>query len=231
MDHRRVLGVDGCKQGWIGIAVAAGQFAHAYFATQIDELVRLAAMDGELEVVAVDMPIGLPDRGRRQADVLARRAVGARWPSVFMTPTRAALEADDYLTAATINQELAGEGISRQAFALKGKLLQVDRWVGQTSRRVVEVHPEVCFARLAGAPLPNRKTTWAGAEHRRTLLEGAGLRLPHDLGTAGTMAGVDDVLDATVAAWTAHRVATGHAHSMPSPPQTFTDGIACAIWV
>ncbi|MEU7899486.1 DUF429 domain-containing protein [Nonomuraea sp. NPDC049152] len=229
MDHRRVLGVDGCKQGWIGIAVGE-EPVRAYCAARIDELVSLAAMDGELEVVAVDMPIGLPDRGRREADVLARRAVGARWPSVFMTPTRPALEAEDYATAVAINQELTGEGISRQAFALREKLLQVDRWVRQTSQRVVEVHPEVCFAQLAGAPLPVRKTTWAGVEHRRALLEGAGIVVPRELGGAGTMAGVDDVLDAAVAAWTARRVVTGQAGSIPWPPQTFTDGIACAIW-
>jgi predicted RNase H-like nuclease len=40
----------------------------------------LADTDGPVAVVAIDMPIGLPDRGRRQADVLARKAVGAlRW--------------------------------------------------------------------------------------------------------------------------------------------------------
>ncbi|MFD1931371.1 MULTISPECIES: DUF429 domain-containing protein [Nonomuraea] len=230
MDHRRVLGVDGCRQGWIGIAVGE-EPVRAYSAAQIVELVSLAAMDGELEVVAIDIPIGLPDRGRREADVLARRAAGARWPSVFMTPTRAALEAEDYVTAVAINQELAGEGISRQAFALREKLLQVDRWVRQTGQRVVEVHPEVCFARLAGAPLPVRKTTWAGVERRRALLEGAGIVVPRDLGAAGAMAGVDDVLDAAVAAWTARRVVTGQAGCMPCPPQTFTDGVACAIWV
>lgn len=229
MGNTRVLGVDGCKAGWIGVAVRDG-FARAYFAQEIGELAAMAAKDGELGVVAVDIPIGLPDRGRRAADVLARRAVGARWPSVFITPTRAALEAGGYAAAAAVNRRLAGEGISRQAFALKEKLLQVDRWVRRTSLRVVEIHPEVCFAQLAGAPLPDRKTTWAGAERRRALLEGAGIEVPRDLGTAGAMAGVDDVLDAAVAAWTARRVAAGQARCLPSPPETFSDGVACAIW-
>ncbi len=38
-------------------------------------LVEQAARVAELAVVAVDMPIGLPDRGRREADALARAAV------------------------------------------------------------------------------------------------------------------------------------------------------------
>jgi len=33
--------------------------------------------------------------------------------------------------------------------------------------RVVEAHPEVSFATLAGAPLTERKTSWAGAVRRR----------------------------------------------------------------
>lgn len=226
----RVLGIDGCRQGWIAIALS-GEQVHAYFGPRIGELVSAVTKDGELDAVAVDMPIGLPDRGRREADVLARRAVGARWPSVFMTPTREALEAENHAAAAAINQRLAGEGVSRQAFALKDKLLQVDRWIRETSLRVVEVHPEVSFARLAGAPLPVRKTTWAGVERRRALLEGAGIAVPRELGHAGVMAAVDDVLDAAVAAWSARRVATGQARPMPSPPQIFSDGLACAIWV
>ncbi len=39
----------------------------------INELVEMADADGPLAVVAVDIPIGLPDRGRRQADVLAQK--------------------------------------------------------------------------------------------------------------------------------------------------------------
>ena len=44
-------------------------------ADTIDELVEMADADGPLAVVAIDIPIGLPDRGRRQAEVLARKAV------------------------------------------------------------------------------------------------------------------------------------------------------------
>lgn len=226
----RVLGIDACKAGWIGIALGDGD-PSAYFGTRIGELVADADEDGAVGVVAVDMPIGLPDRGRRRADVLARQAVGRRWPSVFMTPVRAALEADDHVSAVEANRRLAGEGISRQAFALKEKLLQVDHWVRRTTRRVVEVHPEVCFAELAGAPLTSRKSTWAGARSRGDLLAGAGIVVPADVGPAGEMAAVDDVLDAAVAAWTALRVADGRARRLPDPPETFSDGVECAIWV
>src|SRR5262249_62300406 len=128
----------------------------------------------------------------RQADVLARAEIGPLWASVFITPVREALFADDHATASAINRRLTGHGISIQAFALKPKLLEVERWARAAAVRVVEVHPEVCFARLAGGPLAERKSSWAGAERRRDLLAGAGIRLAGGLGPAGGVAGVDD---------------------------------------
>jgi predicted RNase H-like nuclease len=125
MPHERVLGVDACKAGWVGIALAAGA-TRGYFAPRIDELADLAAADGSLGVIAIDMPIGLPDHGRRQADVLARAAIGPRRSSVFMTPVRSALEAASHAEAVAINRKLAGEGISIQAYGLWTKLLEVD---------------------------------------------------------------------------------------------------------
>ncbi|GAB3155317.1 DUF429 domain-containing protein [Microbispora hainanensis] len=249
-----MLGVDACRAGWIGVVPSAasgggsggGGAARAYFAPRIADLVARADADGEVAVVAVDMPIGLPDGlsdvhaggpggpggpgGRRRADVLARAELGPRWRSVFMTPARAAIEADDYATAVAVNRRLTGEGVSRQAYGLKEKLLEVERWVREAGRRVVEIHPELSFARLAGAPLPHPKTTWAGAERRRELLAAAGVVLAGDLGPAGAAAGVDDVLDAGAAAWTALRVASGEARPLPDPPEVFSDGIPCAIW-
>jgi predicted RNase H-like nuclease len=226
----RVLGVDACKSGWVGIALSE-ETVSAHFAAGIDALVEEASSDGPLAVIAVDIPIGLPDTGRRQADVLARKAVGPLWASVFITPVRPALEAPDYASAAGLSRRLAGEGISRQAFALQPKILQVDRWVRQALHRVVEVHPEASFAQLAGTALQSRKSTWAGAALRHRLLARAGIGLPDDLGHAGEKAAVDDVLDAAAAAWTAHRVLRGRARTCPSPPETFSDGLASAIWI
>ncbi|WP_414635622.1 DUF429 domain-containing protein [Actinophytocola sp.] len=65
---------------------------------------------------------------------------------------------------------------------------------------------------------------------RHRLLATAGIALDSDLGDTGGPAGVDDVLDAAVCAWTARRVANGQARSSPDPPQVFSDGLPCAIW-
>ena len=232
MSSGRVLGVDACRAGWAGIALAGGE-ARAYFAPGIRELADRAAADGPLLVIAIDIPIGLADAGRRGADVLARKELQGRWPSLFITPVRAAVEAADYQAAAAENRRLAGEGLSRQAFALRAKIPDVDQWLQAGSpapARVVGAHPELSFAAMAGAPLRSRKNTWAGAVQRETLLAQAGIVLDGDLGLAGEQAGVDDVLDAAAAAWTARRVSHGSARCLPPSPEVFSDGIPAAIW-
>ena len=226
----RVLGVDACKAGWVGIALGESE-PRAYVAADIESLIRQAEEHGPLAVVAVDIPIGLPDAGRRRADALAKTAVGARRSSVFMTPVRRALEASDHLAGVAINRELAGEGFSVQAFSLKVKVFEVERFARRGSHVVIEVHPEVSFAHMAGHPLTSRKSTWAGAELRRELLREHGIALSGDMGLAGWNAGVDDVLDAGTAAWSARRFAAGEAISLPDPPERFSDGWPAAIWV
>ena len=228
MNTERVLGVDACRAGWVGIALT-GDRIEAYQTRRIADLVKSAAADGPLEVIAVDIPIGMPDNSRRQADVEARRAVGQLASSVFMTPVRGTLEYGDHGSASAHNRERVGEGISIQAFGILPKVREVDLWLPHAPCRVVEVHPEVSFATLNGAPLEVRKHTWTGARLRHRLLADAGIDI-RDIGEPGAKAGVDDVLDAAVAAWTARRVHAGTASSLPPESEVFSDGQRSSIW-
>jgi predicted RNase H-like nuclease len=223
----RVLGVDACKKGWIGIS----SDLRGYFGPTIGALVEAADADGALEVVAIDIPIGLPTNGPRQADVLARKLVGRRASSIFSTPVRAALATTTHAQATAISVEATGKGMSQQAYALGAKILEVDAWArAGVGRRVIEVHPEVSFATMANRPLVHPKSTWAGSEERRAILRAEGIAVPAELGSAGAMASSDDVLDAAAASWTAARFAVGEAVSYPSTPESFGDGHAAAIW-
>jgi predicted RNase H-like nuclease len=229
VDAPRVVGIDACPKGWVGIALGPGSEVRAYPGTTVAELVAAAERDGAVEVVGVDIPIGLPDAGVRAADVLAKKAIGPLHSSVFITPVREALTAPDHATAVRINRKLAGSGVSIQAYGLRHRILEVEAWAATTSRTVLEVHPEVSFATMAGRALTTRKSTWTGAEERRVLLAGAGILLRGSLGATGT-ATVDDVLDAAAVAWTARRHVLGRARCLPEVPESFGDGIACAIW-
>lgn len=224
-----MLGVDACSKGWVGVAYD-GSRCVAYFGVTIGQLVAAAEADGAVDVVGIDIPIGLPDSTSRQADELARGQLGPRRSSLFMTPVRRAVLAVDHTSASQINRQLTGSGISVQAFMLKPKLLEVEAWVSESSRTVIEVHPELSFTAMAGAPLLSRKCTWAGAVERHRLLAAEGLAIDGELGDAGRSAGVDDVLDAGAAVWTSWRYHRGAARSLPATPERFSDGIACAIW-
>lgn len=237
--HSWVLGADACRAGWVGILLGGSRRGadtngemQALVDGEIAGLVTRARelAGGTLMAIGIDIPIGLPDHGVRQADLLARKAAGPRWASVFITPVRAALACPGHAAASALNQQLTGSGISRQAFNLRDKILQVDRWLPDAPCVVAEVHPELCFAAMAGAPLADGKTTWAGAARRAGLLAAQGIKLAGDLGLSGRQAGVDDVLDAAAVAWTARRIASGIAGRLPAEPERFSDQIDCAIW-
>ena len=225
-----MLGVDGCPDGWVAVAPEADR-ARVYSAPTLLAVIARAEQDGPLVHVGVDIPIGLPAAGQRQADLLARDRLGRRRSSLFLTPVRDALELPDYVEAVALHRAHTGQGFSRQAFGLRTKVLEVDALVRAGGRPLLEVHPELSFATLAGAPLTAGKKTWAGAVERRRLLASVGIVLDDDLGPDAGRAGVDEVLDAGAAAWTVLRVRDGRATCLPDPPELLPHGLTGAIWV
>src|SRR5580693_1522285 len=129
-------------------------------------------------VVGIDMPLGLLAAGWRDADTLARRALGRRGVTVFAIPPRPVWQQPTYAEANRACRELTGKGISAQTWGLRGKLLEADHYRRSSPASLFEVHPELAFAALAGAPLQQSKHTQPGLAIRRQLLAEAGLTLP-----------------------------------------------------
>ena len=172
---------------------------------------EIAALD--VDVIGVDIPIGIPET-ERPADTAARKAVGPRASSVFATPPRAALEAPTFAEAVERARAATGKGISQQSYGLRHRILEVDSFA-QTDERIIEVHPEVCFAELAGAPLQTSKHTAGGLAERRRLLREAAIELPSAPGVPEA-----DLLDAGAAAWTARRYLRSEAVPLPEDHKT-----------
>ncbi|MDX3758443.1 DUF429 domain-containing protein [Streptomyces mirabilis] len=216
-----VLGVDACgKQGWVGISLTDGTYAGSLVDARLDTLIERAA---GAQVIAVDMPLGLVEKGWRAADLAAKTLLGARRSSVFLIAPRPAWQEREYAAAADRCQELTGNRLSQQAWALAPKLLAA-RACWLADERVHEVHPEVSFYALAGGvPLAHAKKTWRGQHMRRSLLAEAGIVVPDALGEADRIP-ADDVLDAAVAAWSAHRIALGIADRVPAVPELDAEG-------
>lgn len=205
----RVLGLDGARGGWVGAlldtAVVGGDPVTWH---------RFGAVgDGlacDVAAIGVDMPVGLPDEGRRTCDLLAKKLLGRAHPRVFLAPPRGVLAASTYDDANRMHRALTGgRGLSVQTWHLVPRIREVDAVADDP--RVVEVHPELGFAELGGGrPLESKKSA-AGRARREALLRGW---LP-DL---GAVPAGDDGLDALAAAWSALRWVTGGARSLPAEP-------------
>lgn len=207
----RVVGADVWKKGWVAVVTVDGWIASidAY-----DTMADLASTEADAEVIAVDIPIGLPVAPPRAADAAARRFIGARGSSVFPTPPRDVLELGTYKDALRFSREKYGVGLTAQSYALRDRILETDA-VARSDARVIEIHPEVTFRALAGRPLRYSKRTWNGHSERRRLLSGAGLSLPDRLPDAVGSVPADDILDAAAGAWTAARYAADDACTVP----------------
>lgn len=193
---RRCAGVDGCRRGWV-VATRDG----VRVVSTLDDLIA----DTTIDVIAVDMPIGLPRAWGRRCDDDARVRLGARRASLFDTPPRALLSEPTFEAANTRSRVLFGRGISRQSYGLLPKIAALDALVSRADEaRVVEVHPETSFSAIARGPLPP-KSSAEGLDARRRLLAPIFGRVDESMRGAAPA----DVLDAYAALWTAERFAAG----------------------
>ena len=248
------VGVDGCPGGWIAAIQRPGKdwpdiAVFANFAALVDSLPGHG-------IIAVDMPIGLPDAcgpGGRGPERLVRPLLGARQSSAFSIPSRAAVFATDaiyrdaaqwkadHLRASAVARSTSQppRGVSVQAYGLFSRIQQVDTLLRQRPElrgRVIESHPELAFWRMNGRrPLAEPKKVknrpWqAGLAERIALLVAQGFAPPSGWSHVPRGAGADDLLDALAMLDVARRQATGHAGRLPDPPLHDSAGLPIAIY-
>jgi predicted RNase H-like nuclease len=232
-----VAGVDGTPDGWAVVIMEADHLS-----------IRKAAafsniFDGatDFDIVAVDIPIGLLDAyevGGRVCDRAARSFLGRpRGSSVFPAPVRPVLAATTWEDAKARSRGSApgGKAVTKQTFALLPKIRKVDALL-QTRpklREVVwEIHPEVSFSELVGTPMIHRKATLLGREERQRALARSFPEL-HLIEKDGRNQGlpIEDILDATVACWSALRLVDGKGRSLPDVIPLDSTGLPMVIWV
>ena len=218
----RLCGVDGCRAGWIGITE---ELATTRFTWHVHPTLAALAAATMANLIAVDIPIGLPDCGSRECDMVARRLLGpGRGSSVFPAPIRPLLDAHSPADACARREAIERKRLSIQAWAILPKIREVDsalRASPELRTRVREVHPEVCFFYLTGgSPMRHAKKTRAGRDERLALLRPVfgsavdeALTDRRRLGCAA-----DDILDAFVGLWTARRAWQDEAVTLPATP-------------
>jgi len=222
----RVAGVDGARHGWVAVSLeASGPAVTVRAGPSLDTLLAPDIDPAGTTVVGIDMPLGLLETGWREADRAARRLLGPRRSSVFAIPPRAVWAEASYPAANLRCRELTGQGLSAQAWGLRAKLLEANQYRQTCGHPLYEVHPELAFGAMAGAPLAASKHTGPGRDERRRLLARAGLEIPAGIPAAL----IGDVLDAAAVAWSARRIAAGHAVTVPDVPQYDSLGREIAI--
>jgi len=196
----RWLGIDGCRGGWLAAWIDDDRSCGYEIIADIAAIDRFGAA-----MVMIDIPIGLPESGRRACDLAARALLGPARSRVFLDVRRPLLDFADYAAA---NQwgKRDGKGVSVQLFNILPKIAAVDHFITPARQATIrESHPELAFMRLGGAgPLPTKKKA-PGRKLRRDLIHAAGFAAIDDWLTslASNAAQPDDLLDACALAITA----------------------------
>jgi predicted RNase H-like nuclease len=151
-----VTGVDGCARGWVAVTLGVAR------AEVVSSVTVAATLDGLplAGVTGIDMPLGLLGDGWRDADLLARRALGRRGVTVFAIPPRPVWECETYAEANRVCRDLTGKGFSVQAWGLRRRIAEAEEFRRASSLtspvQLYEVHPELAFA---GRPAHRRSRT------------------------------------------------------------------------
>ena len=173
----KYVGVDGCKEGWIGVGLDDGDGCPKVEVCK--DFADLVACFGDACVILVDIPIGLLGDMRpsgRECDEEARKKLGRkRQSSVFSAPIRPLV---DEVMKMENPVWWPGCGVNKQTFAIIPKIAKVDEALCPPSEgglsKVQEAHPEVCFWALNGgksdsAMASGKKTATGFWERFKTL--------------------------------------------------------------
>ncbi|MDK3256722.1 DUF429 domain-containing protein [Blastococcus capsensis] len=200
-----VLGVDGWRGRWVG-AVLDGRRVTLL---DLDDAAAVLAVP-DVEVVGIDMPIGLSDGGIRGCDVAARRRLSGAGATVFPAPVRPVLAASSYAEARRLAVAASGRSISAQTWNLVPAIRSLDDALGDPpTHRVLEVHPELAFRALDDR-VRDRKARPRGQAQRIRALAPV-MDVLDALATAPSQLPLVDALDACAVAWSAQRIAAGTA--------------------
>ncbi len=226
---QRITGVDGCKSGWLAVEANSDlSKAELHFAPNWNSVKR------DAKIIAVDMPIGVSERGVRQCEVEARKLLSPYASRVFKTLSRGALRfaQEDWNVANQWSKRQGFGGISKQIWNIRPKIKEIDRVITpEDQARVFEAHPELAFARLNGGKALDSKHTPEGLDARKRLLVRQGFtNLDNWLQELrGKGAKPDDLFDACVLVLTSRNILRGKARHLPEVVERDSRGLRMSI--
>jgi predicted RNase H-like nuclease len=228
-DCAMVAGIDGCPAGWIAILWDGGDHLTSELCSDFSAVMALPA-----QTIAVDMPIGLPEKSGRPPEREVRERLGARQSSVFSVPSAKAVRCGDYREACRINllHSDPPRKVSKQCFHLFPKMREIDALIEPRHQsRIYESHPELAFWVMNGeSALPLPKRVAPGLEFRQRLLRDNGVpidKLTHNYRRRDV--GADDLVDACACAFAAWRIFNRRSMRFPENPPLNSRGLRMEI--
>lgn len=195
------IGIDGCKGKWVAVCLTGGYFEVDKF-NNIEEICEKYKNS---DSIIIDIPIGLMESNEDiRPENEARRFLKGKTSSIFNTPCRQAVYAENYTKAIEENKANLGISLSPLSYGICSKIREVDEFLNNNphwKNRLVEGHPEICFAKLNHdkAVLEN-KTKPDGQEKRLEILReyynDSNLVIDKFLKDVPARKKIDDVIDA-----------------------------------
>ena len=238
-----VAGAAPCPGGWLAVMLDfSGRTKSRYRLCKT--FADVLGLQESPSVIAVDVPIGLPDiaaHGGRDCDTDARALLGARRSLVLTPPARAALAEETFRAACAVNLKHSEppRKVSKQTYGIFPKIRDADECLSPKDQgRVFESQPELAFRTMNGekpVAVPKRVKNAPHAEGldaRRGLLAANGfdVKFLASFEMSRLKAGQEDFLDACASAFTAVRIAKGEARQLPQNPSRDARGLRMEIW-
>lgn len=223
----RAVGIDGCPGGWICVWIDSDGTRGWNTIETIEQLSEL-----EAAIALIDIPIGLPDHGKRNCDLDARNLLGKARDRVFLYVRRGLLDFHAY-DEMNAWGKANGAGVTKQMFCILPKIREVDEYAQKYGQKILkETHPELIFQRLNGGVAPAKKKSKAGIQTRKSILAANGFNQIDEwlLGIQRSIAKSDDLLDACACAIAASDFLAGKAHRVPSDDNRCSRGITMEMW-
>ena len=230
-ENRKVVGVDGCKDGWAAAALTGDRLEFSVYKSIADVFTAHA----DAERILIDMIIGLPESANDlPPEAQLRTLLRGKASSVFNRPCRQAVYADAK-DASAVNKAVLGKALSAQSIGIIPKIRELDEHLvahPEHLTRLYESHPELVFAKLSGAPVSEKKRESDGERKRLSILSqfipSVRAAIEHS-GIRKQQAATDDLIDAACLAVAARLSLTQPLLSVSERPQTDARGLIMQV--
>lgn len=197
------LGIDGCRGGWIVAMIDEdGKLSHLVVSS-LNDLANIS-----FQLALIDIPLEFADQCYRSCEIAAQLLLGSpKRASIFMTPHRSAVFANNYYEANLLNRQHLGKGLSKQSWNICTKIKEAYSFITQRPDvPLFEAHPELCFYFLNNCePLLSKKSLPEGANDRLKIIaenDSNYIQVITDTlrTTKRKAVKLDDIIDATILA-------------------------------